>query len=193
MNEEIWRAIVACDSSFDGRVYYGLKTTGIYCKPSCKSRTPKQENVRIYHSIAEAHKAGLRPCKRCRPDEHSNATHEEKLAHQLANLIDEHYQEPLTLPVMASRLFISPFHMHRSFTRVMGITPSKYLLQKRIEHAMKMLQDRNETITNIASAVGFQNSNQFSSMFHKVTGQSPSEYRRNVADQKKEWSPSCHS
>lgn len=65
--EEMWKAIVDCDASYDGIFYYGVKTTKIYCRPSCKSKTPKRENIVFFHSKEEAEKAGFRPCRRCKP------------------------------------------------------------------------------------------------------------------------------
>jgi len=69
MTDDMWKAIVECDSSYDGTFYYGLRTTKIFCKPSCKSKTPNRENVGIFATPENARRAGLRPCKRCRPDD----------------------------------------------------------------------------------------------------------------------------
>jgi AraC family transcriptional regulator of adaptative response / methylphosphotriester-DNA alkyltransferase methyltransferase len=177
MKEEFWRAIVECDPRYDGHMYYGLLTTGIFCKPSCKSRTPKRENVRIFYTPEEAKNAGLRPCKRCRPDDVSQRSFDKELAERLTQLIDECYHEPLTLQEMASRLFVSPFYLQKCFSRIKHMSPAKYLTLKRVECAKHLLAESQETITSIALQVGFRSSAHFSSVFHKETGHSPTGYR----------------
>ncbi|NGQ96782.1 methylphosphotriester-DNA--protein-cysteine methyltransferase family protein [Brevibacillus sp. SYP-B805] len=178
MNEEIWRAIVECDPAYDGQLYYGLVTTGVFCRPSCRSKTPKRENVRIFHTPSEARKAGLRPCKRCRPEEQEWRSHEEELARQLARLIDGHYAEPLSLQSMAARLFVSPYYLLRCFRRVMNTTPARYLQLTRLEHAKALLRDTGESITAVALQTGFASSAHFSAVFHKEVGCPPSAYRQ---------------
>ncbi|MCL6516792.1 Ada metal-binding domain-containing protein [Alicyclobacillus sp.] len=68
VNDAQWRAIVNCDAAFDGQFFYGVTSTGVFCRPSCRSRTPRRENVRIFHSNREAQAAGFRPCKHCHPE-----------------------------------------------------------------------------------------------------------------------------
>lgn len=185
MNEEIWRAIVECDPKYDGQIFYGLVTTGIFCKPSCKSKTPKRENVKIFYSAADAKEAGLRPCKRCRPEELHSLSSEEELTHKLMQLINEFYTEPLTLHEMAARLYVSPFYLQKSFKKVMNISPSKYLAMKRLATAKTLLvKETEESITSIAMQVGFPNSSHFASVFQKETGYSPTHYRLAMQNQK---------
>ncbi len=69
MQDEMWTAIINCNPAYDGRFFYGVVTTGIFCRPSCKSKNPKKEHVRIFQSAQEAVGAGFRPCKRCQPDQ----------------------------------------------------------------------------------------------------------------------------
>ncbi|MCL6516648.1 Ada metal-binding domain-containing protein [Alicyclobacillus sp.] len=73
MPEDLWHAIVNCDVAYDGRFYYGVVSTGVFCRPSCRSKTPKREHVRIFLTTGEARAAGFRPCKRCKPDLQSAA------------------------------------------------------------------------------------------------------------------------
>lgn len=178
MNDEIWRAIVECDPKYDGQIYYGLVTTGVFCKPSCKSKTPKQENVRVFHSLADAKKTGLRPCKRCRPEELFQRSYDEELTDKLTHLINESYFEPLTLTKMASQLYVSPFYLQKCFTRVMDMSPAKFLTLKRLEIAKNLLRETQETITSIAMQVGFRSNTHFSAVFQKETEYSPTEYRQ---------------
>ncbi|MDF2679529.1 MAG: methylphosphotriester-DNA--protein-cysteine S-methyltransferase [Brevibacillus sp.] len=180
MNEESWRAIVECDDVYDGQFWYGVLTTGIFCRPSCKSRVPKQENIRIFTSIREAEQIGLRPCKRCQPLAASWLPADEELANRVERLIDECYQEPLTLQDMASRLFVSPFHLQRSFTRQMDCSPGKYLSRRRVEAAKKLLSETKHSVTDIAMQVGFRTSAYFAHVFLKEAGLTPTQYRREV-------------
>lgn len=183
MNEESWRAIVACDPAYDGQFWYGVLTTGIFCRPSCKSRVPKVENIRIFSSPHEAKQSGLRPCKRCQPQAAKWLPADVELAKRAEQLITEYYQEPLTLPEMASRLFVSPFYLQRTFTRLMNCSPGKYLNQKRVEAAKKLLAETTRTVTDIAMQVGFRTSAYFTQVFHKETGLTPTQYRREAEHQ----------
>jgi AraC family transcriptional regulator of adaptative response / methylphosphotriester-DNA alkyltransferase methyltransferase len=178
MTEEFWAAIVSCDSRYDGRFYYGLRTTGVFCKPSCKSKTPKRENVGIYATPDEARKAGLRPCKRCRPEESGWRSHEEELAMRVVDLISRHFHQPLSLQEIAARLFVSPFYLQRCFQRVMRKSPSRFLLEMRLKEAKRLLQNTPDSITDIAWRVGFQSSSHFSAVFRREIGVSPSGYRQ---------------
>ncbi|MDN4592611.1 bifunctional transcriptional activator/DNA repair enzyme AdaA [Polycladomyces subterraneus] len=175
MHDEQWKAIVNCDPSYDGEFYYGVSTTGIFCRPSCKSKTPKRENVRIFPSIDEAVKAKFRPCKRCRPDQERRP--DEDLAHQTARSIEQHYTVALTLETIAKGVHVSPYHLHHVFKRIMNMTPVDYLLAKRLEEAKRWLSESNRSVTEIAVSVGFTNIGHFSTMFHKKTGMSPTMYR----------------
>ncbi|MGG1661780.1 bifunctional transcriptional activator/DNA repair enzyme AdaA [Brevibacillus sp. NRS-1366] len=177
MNEEHWQAIVSCDDSYDGRFWYGVLTTGIFCRPSCKSRVPKQENIRLFATTEEAEKIGLRPCKRCQPQSVQWRPPDEELALRVERLIDECYQEPLNLTEIASRLFVSPYYMQRSFTRLKSCSPSQYLSQKRVEAAKRLLTETSNSVTDIAMQVGFRTSAYFAQVFHKLTGQTPTQYR----------------
>ncbi|WP_274433641.1 bifunctional transcriptional activator/DNA repair enzyme AdaA [Alicyclobacillus sp. ALC3] len=183
MNETLWHAIVNCETTFDGEFFYGVITTGIFCRPSCHSRTPIPENVRIFSSVDEALTAGFRPCKRCRPAEHRLAPHEE-LVQAAKQVIHQRYQEPLTLDILASELTISPYHLHRVFKRSTGITLADYVVHKRIEAAKEMIcTNPQHTITDIALAVGFRSAAHFSTVFQRKTGHTPTEYREQAETQ----------
>lgn len=177
MNDELWKAIVNCETAFDGQYLYGVVTTKIFCRPSCRSRTPLREHVRIFQSIDEAKDTGFRPCKRCHPDKDTLGPDEE-LIQVAKNLIERHYQEPLTLGTLSLELAISPYHLHRLFKLLTGITPADYVRNKRIAAAKDLLKTRPScTITDIALTVGFRRLSHFSSTFQQMTGYSPSQYR----------------
>ncbi|WP_139491306.1 bifunctional transcriptional activator/DNA repair enzyme AdaA [Brevibacillus dissolubilis] len=177
MNDQQWHTIIACDTRFDGQFFYGVMTTGIFCKPSCKSRTPRRDNVRIFPTQADAIAAGLRPCKRCRPEETAFCSPEQELTAKLIRFIDDSYQKPLTLGDMADHLFVSPFYLQKCFRKTMNLSPFKYLTQKRVETAKSLLTTTDQTISQIAQAAGFHTSAHFSTVFQRETGSTPSDYR----------------
>jgi len=92
---EKWQAVVSCDSSFDNRFFYGVRTTGIFCRPSCRSKTPARENITFFSSAASAIDNGFRPCKRCRPDKAIFAP-ESELVQKTRAFLDESFHQDLT-------------------------------------------------------------------------------------------------
>lgn len=175
--QSVYETILRRDTKYDGRYYVGIATTGIYCRPSCRSRTPKPENVRIYASIEEAAQAGFRPCKRCRPDHPDAHGPDAQIAEAVGAIIRERYTEHITLNGIAAELKISPYHLQRVYKRMTGISPSRQLLLTRIEAAKRQLARQERTIAEIASAVGFRSASHFSVTFLKTAGCSPNEYR----------------
>jgi AraC family transcriptional regulator of adaptative response / methylphosphotriester-DNA alkyltransferase methyltransferase len=177
VDKAIWKAIVNCETTFDGKYYYAVISTGIFCRPSCRSRIPRRENVRIFCSVNEAKLAGFRPCKRCRPDEHPLGPDSE-LVNRAKNIIHDRFHEQLTLTYLAKKLFVSPYHLHHVFKRLTNVTPAEYILQTRLNKAMAALkEERSRSITEIALGVGFSSLSHFSTVFQRMTGQSPSQYR----------------
>lgn len=178
MRDELWNAIVNCDSSFDSQFFYGVRTTGIFCRPSCKSRTPQRAHIVIFSTSQEALEADFRPCKRCRPDQLRFPDAE--LVHRAITLIEQQYYKELTLPVISTMLHISTYHLHRTFKRIAGVTPSAYVQMKRIAVATELLAQDNLTVTDVAMMVGFTNSAHFSTVFRRNIGCTPTEFRRNA-------------
>jgi AraC family transcriptional regulator of adaptative response / methylphosphotriester-DNA alkyltransferase methyltransferase len=177
VNEQLWQAIVSCKTTFDGQFFYGVRTTRIFCRPSCRSRTPLRENVRIFSSIDEAAAAGFRPCKRCRPDELILGP-DEVLVQKAKETIEQRYHDSLTLNTLAQSIAVSPYHLHRVFKRVTGTTPAAYIVDKRIRVSQETLQTEScRTVTDIALGVGFRSPSHFSTVFQRKTGCSPSDYR----------------
>ncbi len=125
----------------------------------------------------EARTVGFRPCKRCRPDEYTLAPDEE-LVLSAKEIIEQRYQDPLTLGTLARELSISPYHFHRVFKRLTGTTPADYVLDKRLQVAKEALcTELCRTVTDIAIEVGFRSTSYFSTVFQRETGYSPSDYR----------------
>ncbi|KEQ25169.1 bifunctional transcriptional activator/DNA repair enzyme AdaA [Paenibacillus tyrfis] len=175
--QSVYETILQRDTRYDGRYYIGITSTGIFCRPSCRSRIPKPENVKIYGSIEEALQAGFRACKRCRPEQPGEHGPDAQIAHAVNELIKRRYSEPLTLGDIGAELKMSPYHLQRVFKRVTGTTPSKQLLHIRMEEAQRLLAASEQPITDIAAEVGFRSPSHFTSVFHKTVGCTPMEYR----------------
>ncbi|GGG79177.1 bifunctional transcriptional activator/DNA repair enzyme AdaA [Paenibacillus radicis (ex Gao et al. 2016)] len=175
LTDERWQAIVSNDTAYNNRFIYAIKTTGIFCKPSCKSRIPNRENVRIYANAEQAHDAGFRPCKRCKPT--GERLPDQEWVAVAAQYINKHYNEPLPLQTIADACHGSPYHLQRTFKRIMGVSPSGYVQQMRISKAQQLLNETNHSVAGIAAAVGMPNVAYFITLFKNTTGCTPIEYR----------------
>ena len=120
-----WQAVQQRDPAADGAFFYAVRTTGVYCRPSCAARLARRENVRFYASAEEAQAAGFRPCKRCRPDAASLAERHAALVAGACRRIEESEETP-DLSALARDAGMSPFHFHRIFRAVTGVTPKQY-------------------------------------------------------------------
>lgn len=172
---EKWKAILGNDSSFNDKFFYAVKTTGIFCRPSCKSRAPKKDNVQIFKTAGQALSANYRPCKRCKPT--GELLPDEVWISQVTNFIDMNFCDKLTLQTLADISHGSPYHLQRTFKRVKGITPSEYLEQTRINKAINLLIHTNTQIAEIGFSVGIKNTSYFVTLFKKKIGFTPNEYR----------------
>lgn len=176
--EEYWRAIVECDPSYNDSFIYAVKTTGIYCKPSCKSRVPKRENVKTFKNAYMAIEQGYRPCKRCKPD--GAILPEEEWISQITIWIDQNFNQHITLERLAELFHGSPFHLQRQFKRVQGISPNEYIQKVRLEKAAGLLMNDRGKIEDISGTVGFQSTPYFITLFKKKFGCTPAAYRKKV-------------
>jgi AraC family transcriptional regulator of adaptative response / methylphosphotriester-DNA alkyltransferase methyltransferase len=176
----IYKAVLTHDPKFDGVYCIGIRSTGIFCRPSCRSRTPKRENVRVFDSIQSAKDAGFRACKRCKPEDPGPYGPDAQMVEGVKDLIRKNYDKPLGLAELAVQLNISPYHLHRIFKRVTGETPAQYLRQIRMEQAKRILKHTQHPIHEIAKNVGFRSISHFVSAFQKATGLTPSEYREEL-------------
>lgn len=175
-DDEMWRAVVDCNKEYDGHFFYAVKTVGVFCRPSCKSRTPLRKNTNYFETKEEAEKAGFRPCKRCRPDLLDYAPITE-LARQIKGLIDDYFNERERLTEEMKRLGVSASHLAVIFKQQYGMAPSQYLNKIRIDYAQKMLAKTNIPIIDIASDTGFSSLSAFYRFFKKQTETTPKEYR----------------
>src|SRR6478672_7779398 len=124
--EQCWKAVEGHDGNFDGAFFFGVMTTGVYCRPSCPSRRPLRQNVRFYQTAGEAERDGLRPCLRCRPAEGSGDPAAKRIR-ELCRYLEANPEQAPDLADLAARAGLSRFHLQRSFKAVAGVTPKQYL------------------------------------------------------------------
>ncbi|GAA0462739.1 bifunctional transcriptional activator/DNA repair enzyme AdaA [Alkalibacillus silvisoli] len=181
----MWEATTTCDPAYDGLFFYAVKTTGIFCRPSCKSRVPNRENVSFFSNATIAYKSGYRPCKRCRPDLKTIITYDpfEKVIEDTMQIIENKYGQKMLLNELASMVGVSPFHLNRLFKKRTGNTPRMYLEKVRIKKAKELLLTTTLNSTEIGFQVGYQSLSSFYHAFKRGTGHSPSQFQaQNVED-----------
>lgn len=176
-DDEKWDAVVRCDETYDGVFYTGVKTTGIFCRPSCKSKTPLRKNVVFFDTIEEAGAYGLRPCKRCRPDLAEYQPVKE-LLDKAKDIYDTYWSDGNKLSSEIKQLNVSRNHLTRLFRQQFGLTPTGYLNRLRIARAADLLSQGTMTSLDIAVSCGFESLPSFYACFKRHYGLTPSEYRR---------------
>jgi AraC family transcriptional regulator of adaptative response / methylphosphotriester-DNA alkyltransferase methyltransferase len=176
LTDENWQAILNNDAAYDVQFFYAVKTTGIFCRPSCKSRPPNKENVCLFQTAEQALSAKFRPCKRCKPT--GMRLPDDEWITLVTEYIDNHYMETLTLEILAEICHGSPFHLHRTFKKVTKMTPVEWIQQKRIDKAMDQLISSHKAIAEVGLSVGMLNTPYFITLFKKKTGHTPAQYRQ---------------
>jgi AraC family transcriptional regulator of adaptative response/methylated-DNA-[protein]-cysteine methyltransferase len=174
-DEGRWQAVLRRDRAADGAFYFSVRTTGVYCRPSCAARQPRRENVRFHATPAEAERAGFRPCKRCRPNEAAPAERNAAMVAKACRLIEEAEEMP-SLDALAKAAGISRFHFHRLFKSVTGVTPKAY----GDSHRARRMQDelaRSATVTEAIYGAGFNSSGRFYATSSERLGMTPTEFR----------------
>ena len=173
--DQRWAAVVRRDRTADGLFYYSVRTTGVYCRPSCAARLPRRENVRFHASAADAEAAGFRPCKRCRPDEASLAQRRAAAVAQACRLIQEADELPW-LDALAGSVGMSRFHFHRVFKATTGLTPKAYAAAHRANRVRDELT-RSPTVTDAIYGAGFNSHGRFYATSAEVLGMTPTDFR----------------
>jgi AraC family transcriptional regulator of adaptative response/methylated-DNA-[protein]-cysteine methyltransferase len=174
-DDERWAAVQARSLEADGLFYYSVRTTGVYCQPSCPSRGAKRANVAFHATRAEAESAGFRPCLRCKPDQPPLAERQAQAVAQACRLIDAAEVEP-DLASLAEACGMSRFHFHRVFKAHTGITPKAYAAARRAERLKQGLAQA-PSVTAASYDAGFNSSGRFYAASAGVLGMTPVRYR----------------
>ena len=173
-----WRAVAARDASADGRVFYAVTSTGIYCRPSCPSRRPRRENVRFFSSARAAQAEGFRACRRCRPDEQTRAAASVARAKEILDRhADSGAEGGVSLGELAAAVDMSPFHLQRVFQTQLGLSPARYLRARRGERFKSRLR-KGGTVSRATYDAGFGSSSRAYELADSQLGMTPATYRR---------------
>jgi AraC family transcriptional regulator, regulatory protein of adaptative response / DNA-3-methyladenine glycosylase II len=180
-----YRAVSSRDSRFDGRLYLGVRSTGVYCRPSCPARTPRPENCRYYPSAAAAVAAGFRACRRCRPDALPGSRdddHRADLAARALRLIRDGEVDAAGVGGLAARLHVSERHLHRVLVGEVGVGPLRLAATRRAQTARLLVDQTPLTMAEVAFAAGFASIRQFNDAMRAEFGCPPSALRRRQPD-----------
>jgi len=170
-----WLAVKLRDASADGQFYYSVRTTGVYCKPSCAARTARPENVEFHANCIAAEQAGFRPCKRCKPDQIPLVEQHTATIANSCRLIESSENMP-TLETLAQQAGLSTYYFHRLFKSITGLTPKSYAMAQR----NKRIRDNLSSTTSITEAIfdaGYNANSRFYEKSNQVLGMTPSSYR----------------
>jgi AraC family transcriptional regulator, regulatory protein of adaptative response / methylated-DNA-[protein]-cysteine methyltransferase len=174
-DEERWKAVLRRDREADGAFYFSVRTTGVYCRPSCAARRPLRSNVAFHTTWGEAERAGFRPCKRCRPGQPGLSEQRAEAVARACRMI-EAAEEPLSLEELAAAVGMSKFHFHRVFKAATGVTPSAYARALRAQRMRDALV-RSDSVTNAIYEAGFSSSGRFYAGSSGLLGMTPSTFR----------------
>jgi len=185
-NDAAYRVLHTRDARFDGRLFVGVTSTGIYCRPVCRVRVPKRENCRFFANAALAEGNGFRPCLRCRPELAPGLSLTDSssvLADQAARWLDQaaHEGQDPPMPALAARLGVTDRHLRRIFAKRHGVTPLAWLTTQRLLLAKQLLTDTALPVTQVALATGFGSLRRFNAAFAEHYRLSPSALRREGA------------
>lgn len=183
----LYTAFRAKDPRFDGRFFVGISTTGIYCRPVCRAKRPKEENCTFYRSAAEAEQAGYRPCLLCRPELAPGASITDattNLAVRAARLLEENCGSGLCLDALAARLGCTSRHLRRVFAAEYNVSPIRYVQTCRLLLAKNLLTDTSLSVLNVAMTAGFGSLRRFNDAFKAHYRLTPTALRKNAAAKK---------
>src|SRR6266702_3750554 len=176
-NPELWNAVVSRDASRDGSFVFAVRSTGIYCRPSCPARRPKREQVSFFQIPEAAEQAGFRACRRCHPRRARVSDPRIELARRICHAIDEHDEEPQTLKTLSSETGVSAHHLQRTFKDVIGITPRQYAEARRLKQ-FKMNVKSGASVTEALYTAGYGSSRGLYEQSSSRLGMTPATYGR---------------
>lgn len=178
LNPELcWQAVQGKDPSSDGRFFFGVVTTGVFCRPSCPARLPLRRNVRFFANTRAAEAAGLRACLRCRPLDPVGAGPGELRIRRLCQFIQQHSDQRLPLATLAAHAGLSPFHLQRAFKAMVGLTPRQYAEAHRVQRLKASLR-RCKDVTEAMYDAGFESASRVYERAQTSLGMTPKQYRQ---------------
>lgn len=180
LNDPRWAAVLARDPAADGTFFYSVKTTGVYCRPSCAARPARPENVAFHFTTADAERAGFRPCKRCKPNQPPLIEQHAAKVAELCRLIENAEQVP-SLDELAQHAGLSAYHLHRVFKAITGVTPKAYAAAHRAKRVRAELS-RGASVTDAIYDAGYNSNGRFYEQSNKVLGMTPTIYRAGGAN-----------
>lgn len=180
VNDPRWASVVARDPAADGKFVYSVRTTGVYCRPSCPARPALPENLQFHATCADAERAGFRPCKRCKPDQPSLVEQHAAKVTEICRVIEQAETMP-TLEALARQAGLSAYHFHRVFKAATGLTPREYAAAHRARRVRAEL-DQSGTVTDAIFGAGFNSSGRFYEKSNEMLGMTPSNYRAGGAN-----------
>lgn len=172
--EDKIRAVLDRDSSYDGKFVYGVKSTCIYCRPSCPSRRPRPENIVLFDSPKEAEDAGYRACLKCGPSEYHPPN--EAFVERITNYIAQNLDSKLTLGRLAEEFNVSKYHLQRTFKSVLGMSPRQYIESRRLDLFKSHIRN-GENVESAMSGSGFKSRSRLYEKVPRKLGMTPTEYR----------------
>ncbi|HEX8474652.1 MAG TPA: bifunctional DNA-binding transcriptional regulator/O6-methylguanine-DNA methyltransferase Ada [Pyrinomonadaceae bacterium] len=176
-DEIYWQAVETKDARFDGIFFYGVASTGIYCRPSCPSRRPRREKVGFYASAEAAETGGFRPCLRCRPREEATRNPHVEMVLRVCRSIEAQADAAPSLEALGAELGVSPYHIQRTFKNVTGITPRQYAAAHRLRLFKSSIKDGGELTAAMYDA-GYGSSSRLYEHAPAQLGMTPATYRR---------------
>jgi AraC family transcriptional regulator of adaptative response/methylated-DNA-[protein]-cysteine methyltransferase len=171
-----WRQVQRRDAASDGHFVYAVKTTGVFCRPSCPARPAKRQNVRFFDTAQAAQEAGFRACRRCHPLALAGHDPHVSLMQDIATFIRSRADEQLPLARLAEQAGMSPFHFQRSFTAIIGVSPKDYQSAERLR-AFKAKLRQGETVLEATFSTGYGSTSRVYELVTNGLGMTPSAYR----------------
>ncbi len=175
-NESQWQQVLSRDARQDGRFVFAVRTTGVYCRPSCPSRRPRRDSVEFFASPQAAERAGYRACLRCKPTQVSEQAQYVLHARQLLDSSDS----VLTLQELSRRVGVSAFHLQRLFKRATGLSPREYQAARRTQQVKARLRDGVDVTTSLYDA-GYGSPSRLYESAGRQFGMTPATYGKGGA------------
>jgi AraC family transcriptional regulator of adaptative response/methylated-DNA-[protein]-cysteine methyltransferase len=173
---EYWEAVCRRDEKYEGVFVYAVRSTGIYCRPSCPSRRPQREHVQFFGSPAGAEQAGYRACRRCQPDKPLPDEPNLALVQRMCRYLSEPHDQIPTLEQLAREFNLSPYHLQRTFKRIVGVTPRQYAEAQRLERFKTQLK-QGESVTDALYEAGYASNSSAYTQAARQFGMTPATYR----------------